>query len=325
MNRSPDSPKTVRTTAGDLSSDDFIRYLAAKKSVDDRALNRTVWRRLKACLPPSTQRKPLQVIEFGAGIGTMFERVLEWGLMPHLHYTMVEINADYLTAFWSGRGANHPDRLRPLQRRRKEEAGSASKHGTNTVETLCADLYDVVADPQAHGQYDLIIAHAVMDLVNVADVLSGFASMTRPGGLLYLSLVYDGHTTFLPAGDPEFERELFDRYHCSMDRREDRGKPSGGSRAGRSLFGHLAALDLRILAAGASDWIVYPQSGRYAAEEAHFLDRIIETINRELHRDTAVDPRRLAEWAAWRHAQVQAGELIFMAGNLDFLARKPAL
>jgi hypothetical protein len=325
MPPNPDWHNIIRTDAGDFSSDAYIRYLAAKKSVDDRALNRYVWQKLKASLPPSTRRKPLRVIELGAGIGTMLERVVEWGLAPHLHYTIVEQNADYLAAFWSRCGSKGSGQPRTLQERQNERTKLATKHADCTVETVCADLYDVPTDPRRQGQYDLIIAHAVMDLVDAAEALPGFATMARPGGLLYLSLIYDGHTEFLPSGDLEFERELLDRYHLSMDQRVTDGRPSGGSRAARGTFAHLAALALPVLAVGGSDWIVYPQAGRYEAEEAYFLDMIIETIDRQLQQDTSMDSLRRTEWAAQRHGQVQAGELMLMARNMDFLVRRSAL
>ena len=44
---------------------DFPRYLAAKRSVDDRALNRPVWDSLRRALPAGRQR----VLEIGAGAG----------------------------------------------------------------------------------------------------------------------------------------------------------------------------------------------------------------------------------------------------------------
>ncbi len=325
MPRNPDWQNIIRTDAGAPSSDAYIRYLAAKKSVDDRALNRYVWQKLKAGLPPSTRRKPLRVIELGAGIGTMLERVVEWGLAPHLQYTMVEQNADYLAVFWSRSGSTRSGQPRTLQERQDEKARLVAKHADCTVETVCADLYDLPTDPRRQGQYDLVIAHAVMDLVDAAEALPGFAAMARPGGLLYLSLIYDGHTEFLPSGDLEFERELLGRYHLSMDQRVTDGRSSGGIRAARSMFAYLAALALPILAVGGSDWIVYPQAGRYEGEEAYFLDMIIETIDRQLKQDTTMDLHRLAEWATQRHAQVQAGELILMARNIDFLACRSAL
>jgi len=305
--------------------DGFIRYLAAKKSVDDQSLNQYVWRSLREALQHAACPEPVQVIELGAGIGTMFDRVREWDLAPSFHYTMVELNPCCLAAFRSRNEPNEGGTPKTITGRRAEDFARSDRDEARTVEAVCADLYDVIDDPRHRGRYDLIIAHAVMDLLNLEEALRGFVTIAKPGALFYLSLIYDGHTELLPAGDPEFERALFDRYHTSMDRRESRGKPSGGSRAGRAMFAHLAALKLPILAAGSSDWIVFPRAGRYEAQEAFFLDRIIDTIDSQLQRDSAIDPRRLAEWARWRHAQVQDGELILIARNMDFLVSRPGL
>ena len=46
------------------------RYLTAKKSIDDRALNHHVWETLRQTLPPSTDSEPVKILELGAGIGT---------------------------------------------------------------------------------------------------------------------------------------------------------------------------------------------------------------------------------------------------------------
>jgi SAM-dependent MidA family methyltransferase len=46
------------------------------------------------------------VIEMGGGIGTMFDRVLDWALTPRLQYTLIEANRAYLAEFES--------RLKPL-------------------------------------------------------------------------------------------------------------------------------------------------------------------------------------------------------------------
>ena len=48
-----------------------MRYLAAKRSVDNRALNWQVWQRLVAALPRATTEQPLHILEVGAGIGSM--------------------------------------------------------------------------------------------------------------------------------------------------------------------------------------------------------------------------------------------------------------
>jgi hypothetical protein len=46
---------------------------------------------------------------------------------------------------------------------------------------------------------------------------------------------------------------------------------------------------------------------------------IVHTIQRQLQQDSAVDQHKLAQWAKHRITQIAAGELIFMARNLDML------
>ena len=67
-----------------------------------------------------------------------------------------------------------------------------------------------------------------------------------------------------------------------MDTRRCRGQPSGSSRTGRRLFGRLKAAGARVVAAGSSDWVVWPGPDGYPADEAYFLHCIIDTIDRAL-------------------------------------------
>src|SRR5438132_13536288 len=67
-----------------------MRYLAAKKSVDDRALNWQVWQRLAAALPRATPQQPLRILEVGAGIGSMVERLLAGDVLTHATYTAID-------------------------------------------------------------------------------------------------------------------------------------------------------------------------------------------------------------------------------------------
>ena len=46
----------------------FTRYLAAKKTVDDRALNKTVWQDLAESVSAMDSPDYLQVLEIGAGM-----------------------------------------------------------------------------------------------------------------------------------------------------------------------------------------------------------------------------------------------------------------
>ncbi len=302
-----------------MTDDSFQRYLAAKVTVDDRALNREVWRSLMAALPPAEALgRPLRVLEAGAGIGTMVERFLAWAPPRDLIYTALDALPENiaeaqrrLPAWAAAHGlAVESDADRMIVSGRRAE-----------IRWVTADLFDFAAGPPL--QYDLLIAHAFLDLVNVPAALPQLFKLLRPAGLFYFTLVFDGVTTFEPAIDPAFDAQVEALYHRTMDERITAGKPAGDSRCGRHLFGHLAAAGAELLAAGASDWVVYPTAGRYPADEAYFLHFIVNTVAGALAGCPGLDADRFAAWIETRHAQIEAGRLIYIAHQLDFLGRSP--
>ena len=303
----------------------YIRYLTAKKYVDDRALNRHVWKSLKANLSASSGKDWLEVIDIGAGTGTMFERMMTWRLSTRLHYTMVEKVPEYLSAFKAKSHHNLSSLSYALKWRNNTSADIISNEVIGTIDTYCADLYDVIFNKEYFGRFDIIIAHAVMDLVNIKDVLDGFEKLVKPGGLLYLTLNYDGLTVFIPPFDPDFEHYLFQRYHLSMDQRIIAGRQSGSSQSGRELLTMLSRRQLPILAVGSSDWFIYPSIQGYLNDDSYFLEEILQTIYHQLQCDHHIDSRRLSAWMTHRHKQLKAMELTFMARNIDVLVNVPNL
>src|SRR5215472_9952143 len=65
---------------------DYARYLAAKTTVDDRALNRHVLAELCRLMPAGAPR----VLEVGAGLGTMVTRLMEWGAVGGGEYILLD-------------------------------------------------------------------------------------------------------------------------------------------------------------------------------------------------------------------------------------------
>jgi hypothetical protein len=161
-----------------------------------------------------------------------------------------------------------------------------------------------------------------MDLVDLQTLLPGMMRLLEGRGLLFLSLNFDGDTVLLPAITPDFDDRVIRLYHRSMDERTVDGRPAGDSRTGRRLLIRLLQCKTDILAAGASDWIVYPRRRRYPRRESYFLHHIVHTIDEELAHHPEIDPDRFKAWIAKRHAQIENGELVFMAKHIDVLARK---
>lgn len=292
----------------------FIRYLAAKKSVDDRALNQQLWDQLSALIKDA--EKPTGILEIGGGIGTMIERLLERQVLQHAEYTLLDEQSENIA-----------------EARRRLPAW-AEKHGFDAVwendalllqknarklkiTFLAEDIFTFLESQSASQKWDLIIAHAFLDLVDIPAALPQFFDLLRSGGYFYFTINFDGETIFEP--QISNDSRIMARYHHTMDNRLTNGKLSGDSRAGRHLFSHLKAAGGEILAAGSSDWVVFSEAGGYPADEAYFLHFILNTIQNALGGDADTDQDHLDAWASARHAQVRDGTLIYIAHQLDFL------
>src|SRR5262249_18638300 len=169
------------------------------------------------------------------------------------------------------------------------------------------------------GLADVLIANAVLDLVDMPTVLPGLLRLLVPGGVYWFTINYDGESIFEP-GHPH-DDQIMQAYHRDMDERFRYGRPAGESRTGRRLFHHLRAAGAPALAAGSSDWVVSAgPDGKYPGDEAYFLRSILNTIQSALrNRQDRVAPADLAGWLAERGRQLVAGELVYIAHQLDFV------
>src|ERR1700744_5015722 len=70
----------------------YARYLAAKTTVDDRALNRQVLAELGRLMPAGAPR----VLEVGSGLGTMVARLLDWGVVSAGEYVLLDADRQLL-------------------------------------------------------------------------------------------------------------------------------------------------------------------------------------------------------------------------------------
>jgi SAM-dependent methyltransferase len=296
----------------------FTRYLEAKKSVDDRALHRPTWDALRAALDRGRFAAPLRLLEVGAGIGTMLQRMVEWQLLSNTDYAAIDLEPQNLVsarqrlAAWGETAATTPH-------------GILLKKGEACIslEMEAVDLFEFARRNAGKRTWDLLVAHAVLDLLDIPSALPQLFSLLSAGGLFYFTINFDGLTVLEPGLDSDLDELIMRLYHKTMDTRSINGVPSGDSRTGRHLFSRLQQAGARILQAGASDWVVFPQQGKYPADEAYFLHFIIHTIQTALTGHLGLDERQFAAWIAGRHAQVERGELIYIAHQIDVLGRYP--
>ena len=299
----------------------FTRYLSAKKSVDDRALNQHVWQSLIRTLPPTTPGAPLRVLEVGAGIGTMVERFLSRSRISNVVYTAIDAQA-----------VNIAEARQRLPRWAADQGFRLTENSPHWlhlqqsdqelfIETEVINCFQFIAREQSQRTWDLLIAQAFLDLVDVQTALPVLLSTLRPGALFTFTITFDGITSFQPEIDPALDDHIERLYHQTMDQRFVTGKSSGDSRTGRHLFAYLRAAGAEVLDVGSSDWVVFAGPNGYPADEAYFLHFIIHTIDKALAGHPEIKAERFADWIAQRHTQVEAGTLVYITHQLDFLGR----
>lgn len=285
-------------------SDDFLRYLTAKRSVDDRALNRVAWAQLAehVRVRQLALRRPLRVLELGAGVGTMVERLLAWRLFDAdaegVDYTLLDANPVLLAAAQQ-RLADPPSWLHL-----HFAAVNAFEYANRAAQYM--------------QRCDLLIANAFLDLLDLPTALPALRTLLADDGLFYFTINFDGATLLEPAIDPPFDAAIESAYHRTMDERITDGHPSGDSRTGRHLFMQLPAAGFEIRSAGSSDWVVHPIGGAYPDDEAFFLHFIVATMHGALRCESTLDQERFDAWIGERHAQIDRGELVYIAHQLDF-------
>lgn len=300
----------------------FTRYLEAKRSVDDRALNRGVWDSLRAELQRPVADLPLEVLEIGGGVGTMLTRLLESSVLTRANYRLVDIDPEnvqrapqYLAAWAAGAGW-----LMDVHSASELKLWQGKYEVRVTLET--ADVYGLERHPSEGC--DVLIANALMDLLDLSRAVPAVRDLVRPGGLLYLTINYDGQTIFEPVIQDELDETIHRLYNQTMDARLTNGQPSGDSRTGRHLFAALRQAGILPLAAGSSDWVVFAGPDGYPADEEYFLRFIVHTVEQALLGQPELDARALTKWVAARMGQIERGELVYIAHQIDILGRYPA-
>ena len=271
---------------------DYSRYLQAKRSVDSRSINRHVLDTLRARLDRS---QPMRILEIGGGTGSMVRRCLDYQLAAAAHYTLVDRDADTLASFDDGLRAD-------------------ARAADYTLDIVHADIDEFLR--RDSGPYDLVIANAVLDLLDVPRLLTGLRPRCAPDALLWFTINFDGESCFLPAraGDDP----IWQAYHASMER------PPGQRYAGRHLLQTLREHGAALLASGSSDWVVHAIDGAYLADESYFLHHIVYTIDNELRMAPPVASADFARWIVSRHQDIEDAGLIYVAHQLDVLSKLPS-
>ena len=298
----------------------FERYLAAKRTVDDRALNRGVFEAFRDETLRLQRSGTPRFLEIGCGTGAMAIRLLEWGAAQSGEYVGVDLDAgnveaarEELRAWAAGRGL-------PVQ----EDSEQIHLRGDGLdvrFRFLELDVWRMCEQPAGWPRFDVVVAHAFLDLVNVPVFLPRLFRLCRPGTLLYFTLNFDGLTLLEPPVEPQLDEQIVELYHRSIDQGGRSGRPPGDSRTGRHLFSNLQRAGAEVVLAGSSDWVVHPRGGAYLHDEAYFLHHMIHFFEDELTGHPELDPDAFVSWLQTRHEQIDRAELVLIVHQLDFFSK----
>jgi hypothetical protein len=296
------------------------RYLTAKRTVDDRALDEDVFDTFETALAESTR-----LLEVAAGVGTMVDRLLQRESLPEeVTYTLLDIDPanviaanDRISASARSLGYDVSPEEPPTELFPDAEASfvlTLSRGGRHVrVEAGSTDVFEFVRRVAGDRSWDVLVGGAFLDIVPGVDSVASLFELV-PGGAFYFPITFDGATRFLPApGDHAFERRLERRWHAGMRNGDDPNDPRAGSR----LPGWIRAAGGSVTAIGGSDWIVRPGESGYPADEAYFLRHVLGFVERSLTGDPELPDEQVQAWVDRRREQLDAAELSYIAHNLD--------
>lgn len=290
----------------------FADFLQAKFALDERSLNREV---RTAFLDALHSLPQIHCLDVGAGTCATLRRLLNSTLTTPLSLTALDRDPGLLDiARQEAAGWLHALGLEP---RMKGDAIQTQGERFTAIRFATGELNDYRPD----RLYNVITAHAFLDIAPLPEALQRFAAWLQPGGYLYASINYDGDTALLPVyDDAALEAGLLGHYNQTMEQRRVNGQATGGAYCGRRLHGLLPEYGFDILAYGSSDWNITPFRGEYRDGDAVCLKALLEMIRREGQSSGLFHPHQLDRWHQDRLRLLQLRRLGLIIHQLDLLA-----
>ncbi len=296
----------------------FADYLAAKYALDSRSLNPDVYQCLLSELNAKTK---LRWLDLGTGSAAMLRRLVSATAIESIDAIGIDNNQALLevgeltTQRWlsdQGYSIKHQD-------------GALLAQSGNKLLQLrfdCRSALDAI--PETHrNTFDLVTAHAFMDVAPLAPVTDTIANYLSPGGLFYGTLSYDGETALIPGyHDENFENTILANYNQSMEDRRLNGEKTGGAKSGRRLLSVLQIKGFDVIAYGSSDWNITPIRGHYRDSDQTCITALLEMINKEAMRHAGIDTGQLNAWYTDRLSTVEQQQLGLIIHQMDILATK---
>jgi SAM-dependent methyltransferase len=186
------------------------------------------------------------------------------------------------------------------------------------------NLYDL---PFGNGTFDIVATRSTLDIMDGPRMFQEMVRVLKPGGWIYVSLVYDSTYKFAPGPDAELEfliQRAYDRY--AIEWGVSYGiKAMNGSRGGRFLPLYAWDSGLTIVKLVAADWFLYPNPEFTAKEKAVLylqLEMIYQACKRAQEPEYAIEASRLDEWYLRVRNEIDSSRTTYTSRQISILAEK---
>jgi SAM-dependent methyltransferase len=285
-----------------MNASELEEYFEAKAFVDEKSLHQPT----KSLFLALVGRLKGRVLDLGCGSGKMLQRLLKWGIPKSTIYVGVDSDPSVVEPFEH----TFNSFFGQVQTIAKENRIEITAPGGIRILLYTLGAEDFL---RKQTQFEVITSCSFFDLVNVYSVLPLAYENLRRGGSVY----------FEPVISSELDERVVRLYHDSMRRRNlTLGIADGEYCSGRKLAPVWQRCGGEVVSLGTSDWVICPRQGQYPKEERHVLQSIVNFVAQALRGCSELAPEEIDFWIRERRRQLENGELIFVAHNIDFLGTK---
>lgn len=274
-------------------------WLALREPVDHRSRNAGLANAVRAHF---AGRGDLRIVDFGCGTGSNLRAT--HALLPAVqHWTLVDYDAGLLAAArtalrgWADSADWSDDQLHLTK------SGRSLHVGFRRID-LNADL-DRALEPRP----DLVTASALFDLISEGWIRSFAAKLAAQRCAFYTVLTYDGRDDFLPQHPADRAVVAAFAAHQAGDKGFG---PAAGPRGADALASALSDAGFAVQEAD-SPW-------RLGAADSVLAQALIGGIAQAVRETEKLPPTVLADWAAFRQANLTVAESLVLTGHRDTFA-----
>lgn len=324
---------------------DYARYLQAKRSIDDRALNKDVFEEFCTALNDVQEKSRLRIVDIGAGTGAMLHRLLDrsdlFAGYSAVEYTMVDVKADVLHLARKLLYDTSTEILSSTTRSPTLNDSSSVHHlglvaqsqnpedviiPGSPVVTVQFRQADALSFLLKHsGSFDAVIAAAFLDLISLditVPIIRKSMDSCSKLCAFYFPITFDSTTILSPLTHDEkpIHANIMQNFHESMGYGVVSGRKVSRACSGRHLSEAVVNAGGIVRSEGKSVWNITPSSGAYPADERYFLECIlsfIESTVSDSFQDKIIYKKLAGDFLKARRKQVENAHLCYEAHNFD--------